>query len=36
MVMTPTTMFLMVVGVCSVTARLTKFLIWVDQYGSRP
>ena len=29
--MTPTTMFLTFVGVCSVSAQLTKLLIWVDE-----
>jgi len=29
--MTPMTMFLVFVGVCSVSARLTKFLLWVDE-----
>ena len=29
--MTPMTMFLLFVGVCSFSARLTRFLIWVDE-----
>ena len=29
--MTPTTLFLTVLGVCTVSAQLMKFLVWVDE-----
>ena len=29
--MTPTTLLLTVLGVCTVSAQLMKFLIWVDE-----
>ena len=31
--MTPTTLFLTVLGVCTVSAQLMKFLVWVDEPG---
>ena len=33
--MTPLTVFLMFVGVCSFSAQITKILIWVDEAACR-
>ena len=31
--MTPTTLFLTILGVCTVSAQVMKFLVWVDEPG---